>query len=225
MNLQQIKTNFKDISIFDLAVTHKSWVNENQGSKKHNERLEFLGDAILEYVVSSYLYNKFQSKEEGYLTALRSKLVNTETLAKIAKQLGLGSELKLSKGEEEGGGRDNSSLLANTTEALIGAIYIDQGLPSAADFIKEHLLREELSEQLKQPLKDPKSTLQEEIQAKSLPTPKYKVTKEKGPSHDRWFQVKVEVDGKPLAVGEGKSKAEAEKNAAVSALAKITRTG
>lgn len=224
MNLQQIKNSFKDISIFDLAVTHKSWVNENQGSKKHNERLEFLGDAVLEFVVSSYLYQKFQSKEEGYLTALRSKLVNTETLAKIANRLELGEELKLSRGEEEGGGRSNSSLLANATEALIGAIYIDQGLESAANFIKQHLLSEELSKQLKQPLKDPKSILQEEIQAKRLPTPKYKVTKEKGPSHDKWFQVGVEVGGKPLASGTGKSKAEAEKNAAINALAKISKT-
>ena len=120
--------NFKNKSLLDLALTHRSWVNEHKGVRTSNERLEFLGDAVLEFVVSKEIYKKFPDKEEGYLTALRANLVNTVSLTEIAKKLNLGSILYLSKGEEESGGRTNPSLLADTVEAIIGAIFIDPEL-------------------------------------------------------------------------------------------------
>jgi len=192
-----IKQNFKNTSLFDQALTHRSWINENPGIRGTNERLEFLGDAILEFVVSEELYNRFSDKEEGYLTALRANLVNTINLSFVAKKLDLGPALFLSKGEDEGGGRENTSLLADTVEAIIGAIYLDQGLQSASNA---------------------KSRLQEKVQAMGFPTPKYKVARESGPDHSKTFLVQVFVDNKILGEGEGKSKSEAEQVAAESAL-------
>src|SRR3989344_6116818 len=136
----KIKENFKNKDLFDLALTHRSWVNEHKGIRTSNERLEFLGDAVLEFVVSKELYAKFPDQEEGYLTALRANIVNTVSLAEIAKKLDLGSILFVSKGEEESGGRTNTSLLADTVEAIIGAIYIDRGILDAEKFITENLL-------------------------------------------------------------------------------------
>src|SRR6266576_3184980 len=129
--------NFKNKDLLDLALTHRSWVNEHKGIRNSNERLEFLGDAILEFVVSKELYKDFPDKEEGYLTALRANLVNTISLAGVAEKLDLGSLIFLSKGEEDGGGRKNTSLLADTVEAIIGAMFIDKGIEEAEKFIKE----------------------------------------------------------------------------------------
>lgn len=208
---------FKDKSLLKLALTHKSWVNEHVGNYQHNERLEFLGDAVLEFVVSKEIYNKFPDREEGYMTALRANLVNTLSLSKVARQLGIGKMLLLSKGEEETGGRNNNSLLANTVEAIIGALYIDQGITKAEEFIKEILLKD-LEERLPDSLKDAKSLLQEYVQAQGLPAPKYEVVAEKGPDHAKIFTIEALVNGRPLARGEGKNKSEAAQAAAQIAL-------
>jgi len=209
--------NFKDASLLDLALTHRSWVNEHKGIRPSNERLEFLGDAVLEFVVSKELYKKFPDKEEGYLTALRANLVNTVSLAGVAKKLDLGPLLNLSKGEEESGGRANPSLLADTVEAIIGAIFIDRGIADAEKFITENLLVE-TEKRASEPLKDPKSLLQEHVQSQSLPAPKYAVVEESGPDHDKKFVVEAVVSGQVWGRGEGKSKSVAEQEAADNAL-------
>jgi len=131
-----LRNTFTNKDLFDQALTHRSWVNEHKGVRESNERMEFLGDAILEYVVSKEIYDNFPDKEEGYLTALRANLVNTHALAEIANRLKLGHALFLSKGEEDGGGRKNSSLLADTIEAVIGAIFFDRGIGAAEEFIE-----------------------------------------------------------------------------------------
>ena len=128
-----------DIDKFKKAFIHKSWLNEHPEEKESNERLEFLGDAVLEFIVSFHIFKKFPTQDEGYLTSLRANLVSTQALSAVAQKLELGEKLLLSKGEEESGGRGNKSLLANTLEALIGAIYLDQGLEETTKFIEEHI--------------------------------------------------------------------------------------
>lgn len=208
---------FTDKELLTLALTHRSWVNEHPGQRGSNERLEFLGDAILEFAVSRELYERFPDKEEGYLTALRANLVNTQNLAEIAKKLEVGSSLFLSKGEEDGGGRDNPSLLADTIEAIIGAIFLDKGMEGVDTFIKENLLIQ-IPQKVEEPLKDPKSRLQEYVQAKGLPAPRYEVVEESGPDHNKKFVLDVIVAGRTLGRGMGKSKSIAEQEAAKAAL-------
>lgn len=215
--INDIEKSFTDKNLLEIALTHRSYVNEHPENKITNERLEFLGDAVLEFIVSEDLFNKFKDKEEGYLTALRANLVNTVNLASVAKELKLGEHLKLSKGEEETGGRTNPSLLADTLEAIIGAIFLDSGIQNAKEFIQQNILIKTDTFTLK-PLKDFKSRLQEIVQAKSLPAPKYSVVEEDGPDHNKTFTVSVLVDNKSQAKGTGKSKAEAEQKAAESAL-------
>ncbi len=215
--LQQLKTEFVDVNLYETALTHRSWVNEHPGVRDHNERLEFLGDAVLELVVSTRLYKEFPKEKEGFMTNLRANIVNTVNLAKIATKINIGSQLYLSKGEEDGGGRLNPSLLANSIEALIGAIYLDQGLEAASKFINDHLLIE-IAEKLAQPLKDAKSRLQELVQAKGQSAPKYKVVGEVGPDHNKEFTIQVIVEGEAIGNGVGKSKAEAQQVAAENAL-------
>jgi len=218
-NIKGIRESFKDIKLYELALTHRSWVNENPSpTAGHNERLEFLGDAVLEYVVSAFLYKEFPDKEEGFLTALRANIVNTKNLASLATKLSLGEHLNLSKGEEQGGGRSNESLLADTLEAVIGALFIDSGIATAEKFIQENLLSD-ISEKLREPLKDAKSRLQEIVQAKGLPAPRYLVVTETGPDHNKNFEVEVHFNGEAVARGTGKSKSRAEQSAAEAALA------
>lgn len=212
-DIKILKNKFKNADLFDLALTHRSWVNEHKGIRSSNERLEFLGDAVLEFIVSKELYSQYPNQEEGYLTALRANIVNTVSLSEIAKKLDLGSILYLSKGEEESGGRTNPSLLADTVEAIIGALYIDNGIENAEEFIKENLLID-LDSRASQPLKDFKSRLQELVQSQSLPTPKYQVVEESGPDHNKKFVIEVTVNGKSWGKGEGKNKSMAEQEAA-----------
>ncbi len=216
-----LSNTFKDKEYFEMAMTHKSWVNEHHGTRRSNERLEFLGDAILEFVVSKRIYKEFPNKEEGYLTALRANLVNTVSLAKVATRLDLGSKLFLSKGEEEGGGRKNTSILADTLEAVIGAYFLDDGLKAADKFINDNLLKY-LDEYVAEPLKDAKSNLQEIIQAKGFPAPKYQVISEVGPDHDKQFTIEVFSNGNSLGKRVGKNKSEAEQCAAEVALKKVS---
>lgn len=200
-----------------MALTHKSWLNENPGVRTSNERLEFLGDAVLELIVSEELYRRFPDNDEGFLTALRANLVNTKNLAGIARKLSLGEKLFLSKGEEASGGRTNESLLADTMEAVIGATYIEEGFDAAREFIKENLLSQ-VDEKAREPLKDPKSSLQELVQSRKLRAPIYRTVKEEGPDHKKHFVIEVSVDGDVIGTGEGSSKSEAEQNSAKAGL-------
>jgi ribonuclease-3 len=217
MKRKNLEDLFDNKEFLDNALTHKSWVNEHPRVRESNERLEFLGDAILEFVVSKEIFKKFPSKEEGYLTALRSTLVNTVNLSDVAKKLNVGALLFLSKGEEETGGRTNSSLLANTIEAIIGALFLDGGTQKAEDFIRIHIL-EYIDEKTKKNLKDAKSRLQEFVQSQGYPAPKYDVVQETGPDHNKRFVIKVNINGKAAAQGEGKNKSEAAQAAAKKAL-------
>jgi ribonuclease III len=215
----RLKEDFKNKDLIQTALTHRSWVNEHKNQFRSNERLEFLGDAILEFVVSEIIYKKYEDKEEGYLTALRARIVNTVSLSEVSEKLQLGKYLYLSKGEEETGGRENQSLLADCVEAVIGAIYLDRGLTECERFIQTYFLND-LDKISQEPLKDPKSLFQENIQAKGYTTPKYKVISEEGPDHNKTFTIEVTVDGKVMGNGTGKNKNEAAQNAAKSALSK-----
>lgn len=217
MKNNKIATLFENQDLYLQSLTHRSWVNENSGQRGTNERLEFLGDAVLEFIVSKHIYEQFTDKEEGFLTSLRANLVNTKNLSEVAKRLNLGQEIFLSKGEEDGGGRENASLLADTVEAIIGALFLDSGIESAEKFVVENILID-TEKVAKRPLKDPKSLLQEKVQAMNLPAPKYQVADEKGPDHNKEFIVEVLIDNKVEAKGFGKSKSEAEQQAATNAL-------
>ncbi|KKR44851.1 MAG: Ribonuclease 3 [Microgenomates group bacterium GW2011_GWC1_41_20] len=218
-NTDSLENLFTNKDLLDQALTHRSWVNEHKGERGTNERMEFLGDAILEFVISKEIYSLYPDKEEGYLTALRANLVNTVALAEIAIILDLGPKLFLSKGEEDGGGRTNSSLLADTVEAIIGALFMDGGLEKAEEFIKNNILIH-TEDKASKPLKDFKSRLQETVQAKGFSAPKYQVVEESGPDHSKKFIIEVLINGKSWGRGEGKSKSSAEQEAARQVLAK-----
>ncbi|MDP3998171.1 MAG: ribonuclease III [bacterium] len=210
---------FKNPKLKEAAFIHRSFLNEHPQLKlDSNERLEFLGDSILSFLVSGYLYEKFPRHKEGELTSLRSALVRTETLAALAKRLDLGSHLKLSQGEEESGGRETPSILANTSEALIGALYLDQGLDAVQKFLTENLLPELNKIIETQAYKDAKSMLQEVVQEKKQVSPAYKIMKSEGPDHAKVFEVGVFLGNDLLGVGKGKSKQKAEQEAAKLAL-------
>ncbi len=211
---------FKNEELFHQAFTHRSFLNESKKKVDSNERLEFLGDSILSFVVSQQLFNKYPEYHEGTLTNIRSLLVNTKTLAEIAKELGFGEYLKLSKGEEDARGRENQSLLADSFEAYIGALFLDQGVAVVAEFIKQTLLPRMDTIVAKKNFKDPKSLFQEQMQAQTHASPVYKVLTEEGPSHAKIFTVAVYVKDVQLGEGKGKSKQEAEENAAKHALEK-----
>lgn len=218
MNLKSYFTNHR---LLDQALTHRSYLNEHRDIKQSNERLEFLGDAVLELVITEDLYDHFPDKPEGDLTALRSSLVKTPTLGQVAQSLGVGESLKMSKGEADGGGRTNLSLLANTLEAIIGALYLDQGLPQVNRFVTDHilpLLPQIISHKLYQ---DFKSSLQETIQAQGLPAPHYQIVSATGPDHQRQFTVTVSLRDQVLGQGTGPTKQAAETSAARAALEKI----
>lgn len=208
--------------LLEEALTHRSFLNEVKEKVPSNERLEFLGDSILSFVVSNYLFTKYPDFNEGKLTNLRSLLVNTKMLATLAKECDLGARLRLSKGEEESGGRNNQSLLADTFEAYIGALFIDQGIEAAKEFIMTTVIPEADEFLEKNMLKDPKSRFQEYVQSKKQGSPHYKVTLEEGPAHARKFTVGVYVNEELLGEGSGKSKQEAEEEAASNALQKLS---
>lgn len=210
---------FKDQNLLKQAFTHRSYINENRASGlEHNERLEFLGDAVLELVITDYLYSHMKESDEGKLTAIRSALVNADTCAMIAQKLGSNDFLLLSKGEAKDTGRARQYILANTLEALIGALYLDQGYESARDFILKNFtpLIEEIIEAGK--WIDAKSLFQEKAQELVGHTPIYKTIRETGPDHDKHFTVEVKVGSEVYGEGEGKSKQDAEQAAARNAL-------
>lgn len=214
-----LQLNFKNKDLLKTAFIHRSYLNEHAAEQlPHNERLEFLGDSVLGFIVSEYLFNKYPTRPEGDLTNFRSSIVNARTLAEVARKLNLGKYLLLSKGEEATGGRDRQYLLANTFEALLGAIYLDSGLEKAEKLIGDFLLPllPEIID--KGSYKDFKSALQELAQEKVNITPTYKVLEEVGPDHDRTFKVGVFLGDKQVGSGGGKSKQQAEQEAASNAL-------
>jgi ribonuclease-3 len=216
-NKLNIKFNNKDFLI--QAFVHRSFLNENPDFYlPHNERLEFLGDAVLELVVTEYLYQNYPQKSEGELTNWRSALVNSKELAKIARNLGFNDFLLLSKGEAKETGKARQYILANTFEAFIGAIYLDQGYQVCQEFIKKHLIKE-LPEIIEKGLyKDAKSRFQEEAQERLKITPTYKILEEWGPDHAKHFIAGVFLGKQLIAKGQGSSKQEAEEEAAKNAL-------
>lgn len=213
----------KNKKLLEESLTHRSYLNESKQKISSNERLEFLGDSILSFVVSNHLFTNYSLFDEGKLTNLRSQLVNTKILADIAKECELGSKLFLSKGEEESGGRSNPSLLADSFEAFIGALFLDQGIEAVQEFINSAVIPRADDFIKKNLLKDPKSRLQEYVQAKKQNSPLYKVIKEEGPAHSKTFTVGVFVNEKLLGTGTGHSKQTGEENAASVALEKILK--
>lgn len=214
---------FNDKRLLKQAFTHRSYLNENRAATAdlgHNERLEFLGDAVLELVITDYLFIQRKEAAEGELTSLRSALVNADTCARVATSLGANDFLLLSKGESKDTGRARTYILANALEAIIGAIYIDQGYDAAKDFILSHVapLMEDILKEGS--WIDAKSLFQEKAQEEKGHTPVYKTIKESGPDHDKHFTVRVTVGDDTYGEGEGKSKQDAEQAAAKDGLDK-----
>ena len=213
-----LSIQFEKPSLLKNAFIHRSYLNEHKDFKgSSNERLEFLGDSVLSLAVSRYLFELLPQSAEGQLTQLRAALVRTETLAKLARKLELGSYLYLSKGEEESGGRSNNSILANLFEALIGAIYLDQGFEFAQGFIEKIILKDWKS-LAKSAVSDNKSKLQEVLQRKFHKSPQYKLVNTWGPDHNRTFEVAVFLEEKLLGRGVGRNKQTAAQEAAKNAL-------
>jgi len=217
---KKLGTIFRDKNLLKQAFVHRSYLNENpELGLEQNERLEFLGDAVLELVVTEHLYKKFPKNAEGELTNWRASLVNAKILSTLAEELGFNNFLLLSRGEAKELGKARQYILANTFEAFVGALYLDSGYDEADIFIKNCLLPK-LPEIIEKKLyKDAKSHFQEEAQEKVGVTPAYKVTKEWGPDHKKKFTVGVYLEDEKVAEGEGSSKQEAEEEAAKQALA------
>lgn len=217
---KKIGYTFKNKTLLEQAFTHRSYLNENrQNGRQHNERLEFLGDAVLELVVTEFLYAKYPEKPEGELTAYRAALVNTQSISDAAGKLGMNEFLLLSKGESRDTGRARQIILANAFEALIGAIYLDAQYEAAKDFIASQLFHKTDEVVEKRLWQDAKSRLQEIAQEKHSITPSYQMLNQSGPDHDKQFVVGAYIGQEKIATGEGRSKQEAEQDAAQKALA------
>ena len=212
---------FRDESLLRLALTHPSIAHEQGVPVQHNQRLEFLGDAVLQLALTRELYEKFPAVGEGQLTKARAKLVNRRTLAVHGRTLGLGTHLILSRGEELHGGRERPSALADTYEALVGALFLDGGYDAAREFILREFTAAFGELDVIPILENPKGELQELLQARSPEAPQYHVVSAAGPDHDREFECVVRHNGVELARGAGKSKKAAESEAALAALQKL----
>lgn len=216
---EKLGHTFADEKILLTALTHRSYINESRAhSGQHNERLEFLGDAVLELISTEFLFAKYPKKTEGDLTSYRAGLVNTSTLATVAMELGVNDFLLLSKGESKDIGRARQYILANAFEALVGALFLDGGYAAAQQFVERTLLP--LTDDIvgKHLWRDAKSRFQELAQDKTGVTPSYETLREEGPDHDKQFTVGVFLNGQKIAEGDGKSKQEAEQESAVNAL-------
>jgi len=213
---------FRDPSLLARALTHRSYLNEHpEVSLEDNERLEFLGDAVLDFVVGAWLYNRFPELREGRLTSLRAALVRTDTLAEFAAEVGLPARLRLGKGEAESGGRARQSLLCNAFEATLGALYLDQGLDAVRAFLQTLLPDEVERVMTDERDRDAKSVLQEWSQAKHGRTPRYHTVHAEGPDHARQFTVEVKIGEQAVGRGVGPSKQIAAQAAASDALARL----
>lgn len=218
---QRLELPINDLFLLSRALTHRSYLNENKDAIEDNERLEFLGDAVLDFIVADWLYNQYPEKTEGDLTRLRAALVHTDQLAAFARQIKLGQALRLGRGEVQAGGRDRPTLLCDAFEALIGALFLDGGIKIVNDFMEpllssvvENIFHNHMEE-------DTKSRLQEWAQGRGFPSPKYTLLAEEGPDHAKTFTMSVNIDGSPYGQGSGPSKQTAEKLAAKQALMKI----
>jgi len=222
---------FKNESLLIRALTHRSYVNEHPEAGEHNERLEFLGDALLGYLVGEILYKRYEDFSEAQLTRLRSGLVDQDQLAKFAEQLGIGKLMRLGKGAEQDKGRQNPSLLCDTFEAIIGAYYLDSTITPVRAFVKKLFIP--VADSMIYPqsdagqknLVDSKNRFQEWALAKCGQNPEYSIIDEEGPDHAKEFTAQVYVSGKMYGVGRGRRKQDAEKNAAEDALAKLKKRG
>jgi ribonuclease-3 len=216
---KKIGYSFNTKSLLEQAFTHRSYLNENRvAGREHNERLEFLGDAVLELAVTEYLYAKYPEKPEGELTAVRAALVNTVSISEAATLLGMNEYLLLSRGESRDTGRARGIILANAFEALIGALYLDGGYDAAKTFIAHQLYHKTDEVVANRLWQDAKSRLQEVAQEKAKSTPLYQLLDQSGPDHDRTFVVGAFIGNEKVATGEGRSKQEAEQDAAQKAL-------
>jgi len=223
---KKIGIKFKNKKLLNQALIHRSYLNETKNKNlKSNERLEFLGDAVLEHWTTKELFNSFPDLPEGILTNLRAAIVCTNSLAEAAADISLGDYLYLSKGEQKSGGGTNPTLLADAFEALIGAIYIDQGQKKTFNFLDRKFGKKLQELGKKGNIKDNKTLLQEVIQERLKLTPKYEILTEEGPDHDKLFTTAVFFNNKQIAKGKGKSKQKAEETAAEKALTKVNKKG
>ena len=210
---KEIGYRFQNISLLQNALAHSSYANERwHDSLMSNERLEFLGDSILGMTVADFLYRNFPNRPEGELTRMRADMVCETTLAAVANQIGLGQHLLLGHGEEQGGGRNRNSILADAVESVIAACYLDGGFEPAAAFIKTYILCHVPVKQMSN--QDYKTMLQELVQRKKNQVLSYSMVGESGPDHDKQFMVEVSLNGKPVGKGTGRSKKKAEQDAA-----------
>lgn len=218
---EHLPNNFEDVSLINRAMTHRSYLNENRETLEDNERLEFLGDSILGFIVAEWLYNNYPEKDEGFLTKVRAALVHTQQFAIFARRLEIGSALLLGKGEENAGGRNRDAILCDAFEALIAAMYLDCGIENVKKFIipmlegeSEFIVRNHSEE-------DVKSKLQEWAQAQGYAAPSYQLVGESGLDHAKTFEVVAVINNKQIASGRGSSKQLAEKNAAFNSINKL----
>lgn len=221
---KRIDVQFNDILLLTRALTHRSYINEHSDALEDNERLEFLGDAVLDFLVGEWLYNRFPEMEEGELTQMRSALVQTNQLAVFSKILELEKAVRLGRGEYKSGGTYRNTLLCDLFEAFIGALFLDSGMDQVKQFmypILEHASHEIIDQHKNE---DPKSKLQEWAQSNGYPPPKYTTTNVKGPDHERIFEIEVMVNGKIMGSGVARSKQSAEKIAAKNALLMVEDT-
>lgn len=219
--VNRLKLTFSNLYLLNRALTHRSFLNEHDEVIGDNERLEFLGDAVLDFLVAAWLYKHYPEKAEGELTRLRSALVRTEQLAEFAKAINLGAAMRLGRGERQAGGAQRDVLLCATFEALIAAIYLEAGLPAVIDFVEPMLKPAAEQILMLQRDQDPKSQLQEFAQSRGLGTPQYRTTKAHGPEHAKTFEVEVLISGEVYGCGVGHSKQQAAKVAARDALDKL----
>ena len=220
---QRVGLGFKNIALLTRVLTHRSYINENQDALEDNERLEFLGDAVLDFIVGAWLYNRYPEMTEGDLTLVRTALVRTEQLAEFARKLDLGRAMRLGQGEIISGGRSRRALLCAGFEALVGGIYLDRGVKAVEDFFDPYIQEAIEKILVNDHHRDPKSLLQEWAQARSQESPVYKTIRESGPDHEKVFEVNVSVSGIVSGNGIGNSKREASKLAAQEALGKISQ--
>ncbi len=218
---RRIDLKISDWLLLSRALTHRSYLNEHPEALEDNERLEFLGDAVLDFIVGAWLYHRFPEMPEGDLTRMRSALVHTEQLAEFALQIDLGRAMRLGRGESQAGGRTRPALLCDTFEAVIGALYLDGGIP-AVNYLLEDLLVEASEDILiNNKNEDPKSLFQEWAQSQGFPAPQYATRSASGPDHSKVFEVEVLLEGKVYGQGSGQSKQAAAKAAATFALLEL----
>lgn len=217
---KKFNLDFKDKGLLEQAFIHRSFINENKSyPRDHNERLEFLGDAVLELVITDFLFKKFPETKEGVLTAYRSSLVRTESISRAARDMGMNNLLRLSKGESRDQGKARDYILANTFESFIGAVYLDQGYESAKQIIADTLF-ENIEDIIKEgSWKDAKSYVQEKAQEQYSETPRYELVSSEGPDHDKEFVMAIYFGNKKIAEGMGNSKQKAQQDAAKKAIA------